>query len=316
MSWFRRIERGLGQGDKRDMPDGLWRKCDGCGEIVYERVIQRNSWTCSKCGYHFMISSRDYISMVVDEGSFVEMDADMRSVDPLSFKDSKRYTDRLKSALKKTGLGEAVLTGTCSIGEHQTVLGVLDFKFLGGSMASVVGEKVARAVRKALEEKRFLVLVSSSGGARMQEGILSLMQMAKTSAWLGRLAEEKGLFVSVLTHPTTGGVTASFAMLGDLIIAEPGALIGFAGPRVIEQTINQELPEGFQRAEFLLDHGMVDMVVPRPDMRKTLVEVFDFFGDLDRPGEEKEKPAILKTPPHIEVKAERKEDGGAPETPR
>jgi acetyl-CoA carboxylase carboxyl transferase subunit beta len=183
------------------------------------------------------------------------------------------------------------------IGEHEAAIGVLDFKFLGGSMASVVGEKVARVVRKALEEKRFLVLVSSSGGARMQEGILSLMQMAKTSAWLSRLSEEKGLYVSVLTHPTTGGVTASFAMLGDVIIAEPGALIGFAGPRVIEQTINQELPEGFQRAEFLLEHGMVDMVVPRPDMRKTLIGVFDFFGDVDRPGVEKERPAILKTPP-------------------
>jgi acetyl-CoA carboxylase carboxyl transferase subunit beta len=316
MSWFRRIERGLGRGDKRDMPDGLWRKCDGCGEIVYERVIQRNYWTCSKCGYHFMISSQDYISMITDEDSFVEMDANMRSVDPLGFRDSKRYTDRLRSALKKTGLGEAILTGTCTIGEHEAVIGVLDFKFLGGSMASVVGEKVARAVKRALDEKRFLVLVSSSGGARMQEGILSLMQMAKTSAWLGRLSEEKGLFVSVLTHPTTGGVTASFAMLGDLIIAEPGALIGFAGPRVIEQTINQELPEGFQRAEFLLDHGMVDMVVPRPDMRKTLVGVFDFFGDVDRPCDEKERPAILKTPPHIEVKADRKVDGAAPETPR
>jgi acetyl-CoA carboxylase carboxyl transferase subunit beta len=316
MSWFRRIERGLGRGDKRDMPDGLWRKCDGCGEIVYERVTQRNYWTCTKCGYHFMISSRDYISMLCDEKSFDEMDATMRSCDPLGFRDSKRYTDRLRSAAKATGLGEAVVTGTCTMGGHRAVIGVLDFRFLGGSMASVVGEKVARAVRKALEDKRFLVLVSSSGGARMQEGILSLMQMAKTSAWLGRLSEERVLFVSVLTHPTTGGVTASFAMLGDLIIAEPGALIGFAGPRVIEQTINQELPEGFQRSEFLLDHGMVDMVVPRPDMRKTLIAVFDFFGDIERPGEEKARPAILKTPPHIEVKAERRGNGKAPETAR
>jgi acetyl-CoA carboxylase carboxyl transferase subunit beta len=315
MSWFRRIERGLGRTDKRDMPDGLWRKCDGCGEIVYERVIQRNYWACTKCGHHFMISSRDYISMLSDEKSFVEMDTAMRSCDPLGFRDSKRYADRLRSAMKKTGLGEAVLTGTCTVGGHRVVIGVLDFKFMGGSMASVVGEKVARAVRKALEEKRFLVLVSSSGGARMQEGILSLMQMAKTSAWLGRLAEEGGLFVSVLTNPTTGGVTASFAMLGDVIIAEPGALIGFAGPRVIEQTINQELPKGFQRSEFLLDHGMVDMVVPRPDMRKTLLGVFDFFGDIERPGQETERPAILKTPPHIEVRADRKEDGGASETP-
>jgi acetyl-CoA carboxylase carboxyl transferase subunit beta len=313
MSWFRRIERGLGRGDKRDMPDGLWRKCDGCGEIVYERVIQRNHWTCIKCGYHFVISSQDYISLISDDTSFVEMDASMRSCDPLGFRDSKRYTDRLKSAAKKTGLGEAVVTGTCKVGGHRAVVGVLDFKFLGGSMASVVGEKVARAVKKALDERRFLILVSSSGGARMQEGILSLMQMAKTSGWLGKLSEAGVFYVSVLTHPTTGGVTASFAMLGDLIIAEPGALIGFAGPRVIEQTINQELPEGFQRSEFLLEHGMVDMVVPRPEMKKTLVGIFDFFGDIDKPDEEKQRPAILKTPPHIEVKAEKKEDGEAPE---
>jgi acetyl-CoA carboxylase carboxyl transferase subunit beta len=316
MSWFKRIERGLGGGDKRDMPDGLWRKCDGCGEIVYERVIQRNHWTCIKCGYHFMVSSRDYISLITDENSFREIDAGMRSCDPLGFRDSKRYPDRLRDATKKTGLQEAIVTGTCKIGDHGVVLGVLDFAFLGGSMASVVGEKVARAVRKALEERRFLVIVSSSGGARMQEGILSLMQMAKTSAWLARLSEEGLLYVSVLTHPTTGGVTASFAMLGDMIIAEPGALIGFAGPRVIEQTISQELPAGFQRSEFLLEHGMIDMVVPRPDMRATLISVFDFFSDIERPAKEAEKPDIIKTPPHIEVKADRKDNGEAPETSR
>ena len=309
MSWFRRIERGLKGGDKRDMPDGLWRKCEGCGEIVYERVIRRNRWTCIKCGYHFMVTGRDYISLVTDEGTFVELDASMQSCDPLGFRDSKRYTDRLKGAGKKTGLMEAVVTGTCEIGKHRAVIGALDFKFMGGSMASVVGEKVARAVRKALEERRFLVLASSSGGARMQEGILSLMQMAKTSAWLARLSETGMLYVSILTHPTTGGVTASFAMLGDLIIAEPGALVGFAGPRVIEQTINQELPPGFQRSEFLLDHGMVDMVVPRTEMKKTLVDIFDFFGDLEKPVEEKQRPEILKTPPHIEVRADRKEAG-------
>ena len=307
MSWFRRIERGLKRSIKREMPDGLWRKCDGCGEIVYERVIQRNYWTCIKCGHHFMISGRDYINMLVDDGTFEEMDAHMTSDDPLDFKDSKRYTDRLKSAIKKTGLAEAIVTGKGEIGGHPSVVGALDFKFLGGSMASVVGEKVARATRKALEEKRFLVLVSSSGGARMQEGILSLMQMAKTSAWLARFAENGGLYVSILTHPTTGGVTASFAMLGDIIIAEPGALIGFAGPRVIEQTINQELPPGFQRSEFLLDHGMLDMVVPRPQMKKTLVEIFDFFSERKRPAEEAHKPAVLKTPPSIEVRADKDE---------
>lgn len=316
MSWFRRIERGLGGSDKREMPDGLWRKCDGCGEIVYERVIQRNHWTCIKCGYHFMISCRDYISLMADDNRFAEMDANMRSCDPLGFRDSKRYAERLRSAAKNTGLHEAIVTGLCRIGGHGVVLGVLDFKFLGGSMASVVGEKVARAVRRSLEERRFLVLISSSGGARMQEGILSLMQMAKTSAWLARLSEEGLLYVSILTHPTTGGVTASFAMLGDMIIAEPGALIGFAGPRVIEQTINQGLPDGFQRSEFLLEHGMIDMVVPRPDMRKTLISVFDFFSDIERPSREAEKPAIIRTPPHIKVKADRKEEGETPEIPR
>jgi len=308
MSWFKRIERGLVGGGKREMPDGLWRKCDGCGEIVYERVIQRNNWTCIKCGHHFMISAREYISLLSDENTFEESDAELKSNDPLQFRDSKKYTDRLQSAMKKTGLNEAVVTGTCTVADHRVVIGALDFKFLGGSMASVVGEKVARATRRAIEERRALILISSSGGARMQEGILSLMQMAKTSGWLGRLSEEGLLYISILTHPTTGGVTASFSMLGDIIIAEPGALIGFAGPRVIEQTINQELPEGFQRSEFLMKHGMLDMVVSRTEMRKTLVSILDFFGDLEKPVEEKPKPAILMTPPHIEVKADTEEN--------
>lgn len=303
MSWFRRIERGLKGDDKRDMPDGLWRKCDSCGEIMYERVIQRNMWTCMKCGYHFIVSGRKYASMLADENTFEEMDAGMRSADPLGFRDSKKYTERLRDAAKTTGLNEAAVTGTCLIGGHPTVLAALDFKFMGGSMGSVVGEKVARAAKRAVDDGSFLVVVSSSGGARMQEGVLSLMQMAKTSAWLSKLSEAGLLFVSILTHPTTGGVTASFAMLGDIIIAEPGALIGFAGPRVIEQTINQELPEGFQRAEFLLEHGMVDMVVARPRMRKRMIDIFDFFGDVEKPSEDRGKPAILKTPPHIEVKA-------------
>jgi acetyl-CoA carboxylase carboxyl transferase subunit beta len=308
MSWFRKIEKGFAGDGRRDMPDGLWRKCEKCGEIVYERVIKRNCWTCIKCGYHFTISSLDYIAMITDENTFVEIDPGLRSCDPIGFRDSKRYTDRLRIAMKKTGLNEAVVTGTCRIGDHRAVVGVLDFRFMGGSMASVVGEKISRAARRAIEDRVFLVLVSSSGGARMQEGILSLMQMAKTSAWMGKMAEAGLLYVAVLTNPTTGGVTASFAMLGDVIIAEPGALIGFAGPRVIEQTINQELPSGFQSSEFLLEHGMVDMVIPRAQMKKTLVAIFDFFSGVERPIEEKSKPAILKTPPHIEVKADM--DGG------
>jgi acetyl-CoA carboxylase carboxyl transferase subunit beta len=310
MSWFRRIERGLKGDDKRDMPDGLWRKCDACGEIMYERVIERNVWSCMKCGHHFIISGRQYASILADKGTFEEIDAGLRSTDPLGFKDSKKYTDRMRAATKKTGLNEAVVSGTCTIGEHPAVVAALDFKFMGGSMGSVVGEKVARATRRAVEDRTALVVVSSSGGARMQEGILSLMQMAKTSAWLTRLSGEGLPYISILTHPTTGGVTASFSMLGDVIIAEPGALIGFAGPRVIQQTINQDLPEGFQRAEFLLEHGQVDMVVPRPRMKQTVVELLDFFGDKERPSADKGKPAILKTPPHIEVKADGSKGNG------
>jgi acetyl-CoA carboxylase carboxyl transferase subunit beta len=304
MSWFRRIERGLKGDDKRDLPDGLWRKCDSCGEIIYERVIQRNMWTCMKCGYHFIISGHQYASILADPGTFEEMDVGMTSADPLGFKDSKKYTDRVRSAARATGLNEAVVVGRCTVGDHPAVVAALDFKFMGGSMGSVVGEKVARAIRRALKDRTALIIVSSSGGARMQEGILSLMQMAKTSGWLTRLTTEKLPYISILTHPTTGGVTASFAMLGDVIIAEPGALVGFAGPRVIQQTINQDLPKGFQRAEFLLDHGQVDMVVPRPRMKKTVVDLLDFLADVERPAENGGKPAILKTPPHIEVKAD------------
>jgi len=310
MSWFRRIEMGLKGDDKRDLPDGLWRKCDACGEIMYERVIERNVWTCMKCGHHFIISGCQYSSILADKGTFEEMDAGMRSTDPLGFKDSKKYVDRIRASTKKTGLNEAVVSGTCTIGDHPAVVAALDFKFMGGSMGSVVGEKVARAIRRAVEDRRALIIVSSSGGARMQEGILSLMQMAKTSAWLTRLSDQGLPYISILTHPTTGGVTASFSMLGDIIIAEPHALIGFAGPRVIQQTINQDLPEGFQRAEFLLDHGQVDMVVPRPRIKKTVVDILDFFGDKERPVEGKGKPAILKTPPHIEVKADGTDGNG------
>jgi len=314
MSWFRKIEKGLAGSGKRDIPDGLWRKCDRCGEIVYERVTRRNYWTCIKCGYHFMISSLDYVAMLADENTFVEIDAGLRSCDPLGFKDSKRYPDRLRAAARKTGLNEAIVTGTCRIGDHRTVIGALDFRFMGGSMASVVGEKIARAAKRAVESRSFLVLVSSSGGARMQEGVLSLMQMAKTCAWIGKVSEAGLLYVSILTNPTTGGVTASFAMLGDVIMAEPGALIGFAGPRVIEQTINQELPPGFQSSEFLLEHGMVDMVVPRSQIKKNLVGIFDFFSSIERPVEEKARPAILKTPPHIEMKADVGSDAETAET--
>jgi acetyl-CoA carboxylase carboxyl transferase subunit beta len=279
VSWLRRRKPGIKEAVKREMPDGLWRKCEGCGEIIYHKELERNLWTCPKCGYHFRISARQYRDILVDTGSFVELLSGIVSVDPLGFVDSKKYPDRIEAARKATGLDSAVLTGSGRIGGHLAMLALLEFGFLGGSMGSAMGEKIARLTRMAIEERLPLVTLSSTGGARMQEGILSLMQMAKTSAMLARLAEEGLLHIAIQAHPTTGGVTASFASLGDVIIAEPGALIGFAGPRVIQQTIKQDLPEGFQRAEFLLAHGMVDAVVHRKELKSTLVRILEFAGD-------------------------------------
>ncbi len=278
MAWFRRANKGLTPQQKKDLPDGLWLKCEKCGEIIYRRELERNQFVCPNCEFHFRIRAHDYIQLLADEGSFEEFNAHIESVDPLGFKDSKRYSDRLKDAKKKTGLNEAVVTGTARVESIPTVLAVMDFAFIGGSMGSVVGEKVARAADKALELHVPLVVVSASGGARMMEGALSLMQMAKTSARLTRLEQARLPYISILTHPTTGGVTASYSMLGDVILAEPGALIGFAGPRVIQQTIRQELPEGFQRSEFLLKHGFVDAVVSRRELKARLAQVLRFFG--------------------------------------
>jgi acetyl-CoA carboxylase carboxyl transferase subunit beta len=259
------------------MPEGLWTKCKNCEEIIYSKEIERNLNVCPKCDYHFRISARERIALVIDEGTFVETDAKMSSVDFLKFKDSKKYADRLKAAFKKNGDGDAVITGSGLMNEQEVVVAVFDFGFLGGSMGSVVGEKVTRAIELGLEKKAPVLIFSSSGGARMQESILSLMQMAKSSAALAKLKKAGIPFVSVLTDPTTGGVTASFAMLGDLNVAEPKALIGFAGPRVIEQTIRQQLPEGFQRSEFLLEHGMVDMIVSRQEMKEKLSQALRIF---------------------------------------
>jgi len=278
MAWFRRANKGLTPQQKKDLPDGLWLKCEKCGEIIYRRELERNQFVCPNCEFHFRIRAHDYIQLLADEGSFEEFNAHIESVDPLGFKDSKRYTDRLKDAKKKTGLNEAIITGTARVEAIPTVLAVMDFAFIGGSMGSVVGEKVARAVDRALELREPLVIVSASGGARMMEGALSLMQMAKTSARLTLLEEARLPYISILTHPTTGGVTASYSMLGDVILAEPGALIGFAGPRVIQQTIRQELPEGFQRSEFLLKHGFVDAVVSRRELKARLAQILRFFG--------------------------------------
>ncbi|MEJ2197461.1 MAG: acetyl-CoA carboxylase, carboxyltransferase subunit beta [Desulfuromonadales bacterium] len=280
MAWFKKSKAPISaqaESKKVQMPEGLWTKCKNCEEIIYSKEIERNLNVCPKCDYHFRISARERISLVIDEGTFVETDPDMTSVDFLKFKDSKKYSDRIKAALKKSGGGDAVVTGFGLMNGQEVIVAVFDFGFLGGSMGSVVGEKITRAIELGLEKKAPVLVFSSSGGARMQESIMSLMQMAKSSAALAKLKKAGIPFISVLTDPTTGGVTASFAMLGDLNIAEPKALIGFAGPRVIEQTIRQKLPEGFQRSEYLLEHGMVDMIVTRKEMKDKLSQALRIF---------------------------------------
>jgi acetyl-CoA carboxylase carboxyl transferase subunit beta len=280
MAWFwKKKEEGEDAPRKKvQIAEGLWVKCDSCKEIVYRAEVDRAGRVCPRCKYPFRISARERIAAILDADSFEERDAGLTSRDPLEFKDTKRYTDRIKSARKATGLEEAVITGMGRVGGLPVVLAVFEFGFLGGSMGSVVGEKLTRAIELATQKRAPLLIVSASGGTRMQEGILSLMQMAKTSAALSRLAEERVPYLSLLTDPTTGGVTASFAMLGDVILAEPRALIGFAGPRVIAETIRQPLPDGFQRSEFLLEHGQLDMVVERRDLRDTLRRILAFFG--------------------------------------
>ena len=277
MSWFKRVKQGIETAEKKTLPDGLWQKCDYCGEILFTKELEKRLWVCSKCNNHFIIDTDRYIEILCDPGSFAETHRGLRSGDPLGFKDLKRYDQRIRDSMKKTGREEAVVTGFAQINGRDVVLAIMDFEFMGGSMGSVVGEKIARATTDATKYRRPLIIISRSGGARMQESILSLMQMAKTCAALSRLADAGVPFVSIVTNPTTGGVTASFASLGDVIIAEPKALIGFAGPRVIQQTIRQELPEGFQRSEFLLKHGVIDIICPREKLRQTLEGLLDFF---------------------------------------
>jgi acetyl-CoA carboxylase carboxyl transferase subunit beta len=267
MSWFRKPKTRLQAAERRDMPGELWEKCPRCGEIVYREKLRENWNVCPSCGHHLRLAADGYVQLLIDPGTFREHDRDLRSGDPLGFVDLKPYRDRLAAAERKSAHGDAALTGDGELDSIPVSLGVMDFSFIGGSMGSVVGEKLARAGLRALEGRRPLIIISQSGGARMMEGIFSLMQMAKTSAVLSQLDEEGIPYVSILTDPTTGGVTASYAMLGDANLAEPGALIGFAGPRVIEQTIKQELPDGFQRAEFLLEHGMLDDIVDRRRMK-------------------------------------------------
>lgn len=263
---------------KRDMPEGLWTKCPGCGKTIFTRSMQENSYICQECGHHFRVPARKRVLQICDEGTFEEMLADMISVDPLNFVDSKSYKDRAAGMRKTTGLNEAAIIGKGFIKGRPAVLGVLDPDFMMGSMGSVVGEKITKAIEYATEHNLPMITITCSGGARMQEGALSLMQMAKTSAAVAKLHDKGGLYISVLADPTTGGVTASFAMLADIIISEPKALICFAGPRTIWQTIKVKLPEGFQRAEFLMEHGFVDTIVNRKDLRTELARLIDYCG--------------------------------------
>lgn len=278
MSWFQKLLPSAirtTSTNKKGVPEGLWTKCDGCNSIVYRAELERNLAVCSKCGHHHRFPSRLRIEKIFDEGSVIEFSSDLQAVDHLKFKDSKRYRDRLSDAIKKTGEKDSVISAEARLKNRPVVAAVFCFSFMGGSMGSVAGEKFTQAAELALEKRWPFVCFSASGGARMQEGLFSLMQMAKTAAALGKLAEAKIPYISVLTDPTMGGVSASLAMLGDVIIAEPKALIGFAGPRVIEQTVRQTLPEGFQRSEFLLEHGHIDMVLDRRQLRDTIARLLE-----------------------------------------
>jgi acetyl-CoA carboxylase carboxyl transferase subunit beta len=270
MAWWNRTKQNIEEQTGRDMPDGLWMKCSDCNEIIYKRDLEEHLYTCPSCNKHFRIGSEEYIEIIFDSDSFQEVDAEMVSADPLNFVDEKSYLTKLADNTRRSGLVEAIRTGTGTIEGERVAFAAMDFSFLGGSMGSVVGEKFSRAVDIALEQRIPFIALTASGGARMMEAALSLMQMAKTSVRLAELAEARIPYIVILTDPTTGGVTASFAMLGDITLAEPKALIGFAGPRVIEQTIRRKLPEGFQRSEFQLQHGFVDHIVHRKELRQTL----------------------------------------------
>ena len=280
MAWFKRekkpIENPTPVDERRVRTEGLWTKCDSCRAIIWKKDLEANWEVCPKCEHHFRLGARRRLELLLD-GEWTEYDADLASSDPLHFADTKEYAVRLHNAQQKLGMKDAILTAEGSLNGRTVICCSMEFAFIGGSMGAVVGEKVARAIERALTEKKPLIVVSCSGGARMMEGTVSLMQLAKVSAALARLDEARVPYISVLTDPTTGGVTASFAMLGDLNIAEPGALIGFAGPRVIEQTIRQKLPEGFQTAEFLLEHGFLDAVVSRKDMKGYIARTLEFF---------------------------------------
>ncbi|HZU10006.1 MAG TPA: acetyl-CoA carboxylase, carboxyltransferase subunit beta [Pseudacidobacterium sp.] len=277
MSWFKRQENKIeSAGGKTVRTEGLWLKCEECSQIIFKADVEANLQICPKCGHHFRMGARQRIESLLEPGYEI-VDTELKSTDPLNFTDLKPYKSRLKKAQQETGLNDAILNAVGKLGPHDVVLSVIEYSFIGGSMGAVMGETIARAADRAYAQRWPLIVISASGGARMMEGIVSLMQMAKISATLSRLDDAGVPYISVLTDPTTGGVTASFAMLGDLNIAEPGALIGFAGPRVIEQTIRQKLPEGFQRSEFLLEHGFLDAVVSRKELKQYLVRALDFM---------------------------------------
>ena len=277
MAWFKRSEKNIKSEEHRYMPDGLWTKAPN-GNVIYKKELEENLYTDPESDHHFRVSVKEYVEIIFDKGTFKETHKKVKSADPLEFEDTKKYKDRLTAAYKKTDSSDAMTTGYGKINGKKVSFGCMNFDFIGGSMGSVVGEKFVRATNYAIKNKCPLIIISTSGGARMQEAVISLMQMAKTSVALAQLDEANLPFISILTDPTTGGVSASFAMLGDVIIAEPGALIGFAGPRVIEQTIKRKLPDGFQTSEFLLEHGFVDMIVHRKQLKEELTKVIDWFG--------------------------------------
>jgi len=275
MAWFRRKKENLKESEKKDIPSGLWEKCSSCNEILYKIELDKRHSVCHHCNHHFRVSPDVYLDLIFEEGQYTELFKDLKTTDPLNFKAGKKYKNQLKTAIEKTGHLDAIRCFDGMLIDRKVILGIMNFKFIGGSMGIVVGEKVVRATVYAEENKVPLIIICASGGARMQEGALSLMQMARTSAQLAQFSKSGGLYVSLLTDPTTGGVTASFGMLGDIILAEPGALIGFAGPRVIKQTIGEDLPAGFQRAEFLMKKGFVDRIVPRVELKNELYNLIN-----------------------------------------
>jgi len=303
MNWFKKKTIAITE-ERTVIPDGLWVKCVKCGEIIYKKELEKKQYVCPSCQYHFRVNPIQYIKFLLDENSFEEFNQSMKSGDPLGFKDKKKYVDSYKAAAKKTGRNDAVVTGIGTMNGIKVVVAIMDFTFIGGSMGSVVGEKVKRAIDKSLETRLPLIVASASGGARMMEGALSLMQMAKTSAHLALLDDAGIPYISLLLDPTTGGTTASFAMLGDIHVAEPEALIGFAGQRVIKETIGQDLPEGFQSAEFVLEHGFLDLIVPRQEMKDRLAKIISFLWD-EEPSALTEKKEKIEEKEEIKKKKEK-----------